>query len=277
MTTLVFANSVNSNAISTHRDPNLLRSSSNQDSDSKMNNSVEVVFQDLDAKEEYTLQLSPNTALRAHNEASQAASNDGMLEYAQDALDEDEEMNENSAAANKENFRWSEPAIMLLLEEYRLREPSMSSGKTSHVKAWKEIAAVMKLKGHNVSGRQCMTRLNTMKRTYKAIKDHNGKSGNNRRTWKYYDAMESLIGQKPFMAPLATISSTAPQNDVESSSSSVASATNQVTRKRKASDAVDKLLEAREAAEEGKERRHKERMEMQTKMIHFLSQLVRKE
>lgn len=76
---------------------------------------------------------------------------------------------------------------MLLVEEYRLRESSMSSGKISQKKAWDNIAAIMNNKGYNVSGRQCMTRINTMKRTYKTIKDHNSKSGNNKRTWKYYE------------------------------------------------------------------------------------------
>lgn len=91
------------------------------------------------------------------------------------------------------DFRWSHVAIMLLLEEYRLRESSMSSGKMSHKKAWDEIAAIMNTKGYNVSGRQCMTRINTMKRTYKTIKDHNAKSGNNTRTWKYYEVSITLV------------------------------------------------------------------------------------
>lgn len=76
---------------------------------------------------------------------------------------------------------------MLLVEEYRLREPSMSCGKISHKKAWDQIATIMNTKGYNVSGRQCMTRINTMKRSYKTIKDHNAKSGNDRHTWKYYE------------------------------------------------------------------------------------------
>lgn len=69
----------------------------------------------------------------------------------------------------------------------------MSSGKISHKKAWNEIATTMNAKEYNVSGRQCMTRINTMKRTYKTIKDHNAKSGNNKRTWQYYEVSVTLI------------------------------------------------------------------------------------
>lgn len=63
----------------------------------------------------------------------------------------------------------------------------MYSGKISHKKAWEEIAEILNNKGYVVTAKQCTTRVNTMKRTYKNIKDHNKKSGNNKRTWKYYN------------------------------------------------------------------------------------------
>ncbi|XP_029662397.1 uncharacterized protein LOC115235014 [Formica exsecta] len=105
-------------------------------------------------------------------------------------------------------FRWPHAAIMLLLEEYRQREENMSSGKITHKKAWDQIAEVMNANGYFVTGKQCTTRINTMKRTYKAVKDHNGKSGNNKRTWQYFEVMERFLGEKPYMAPLSTVSST---------------------------------------------------------------------
>lgn len=64
----------------------------------------------------------------------------------------------------------------------------MSSGKCTHKKAWNQIAQVMNTKGYFVTGKQCNIKINTMKRTYKAVKDHNGKSGNNKRTWQYFEA-----------------------------------------------------------------------------------------
>lgn len=63
----------------------------------------------------------------------------------------------------------------------------MSSGKITHKKAWDKIAAAMNEKGYTFTGKQCSTRFNTMKRTYKGVKDHNNKSGNNKRTWPYYE------------------------------------------------------------------------------------------
>lgn len=85
------------------------------------------------------------------------------------------------------NFRWSHEAILLLLEKYRQREHDMYSGKISHEKVWEQIAQVMNNKGYIVTGRQCTTGINTMKRTHKAVRDHNKQSGNNKRSWKYFD------------------------------------------------------------------------------------------
>jgi len=49
------------------------------------------------------------------------------------------------------------------------------------------IVQVMNNKGYMVTSRQCNTRVNTMKRTYKAVKNHNGNSGNDKRSWKYFE------------------------------------------------------------------------------------------
>ncbi|CAD6225849.1 GSCOCG00005756001-RA-CDS [Cotesia congregata] len=47
-----------------------------------------------------------------------------------------------------------------------------------------------------------------MKKTYKKIKYHNNKSGNSAKHWPYLTLMDDLMGDKPFISPLATCSST---------------------------------------------------------------------
>lgn len=78
------------------------------------------------------------------------------------------------------DFRWSHEAILLLVEEYRQREQDMSSGKITYKRAWEQIAQTLKNKGYMIIAKQCNTRVNTMKRTYKTIKDHNKRTGNNK-------------------------------------------------------------------------------------------------
>jgi len=65
------------------------------------------------------------------------------------------------------DFRWTHEVVLLLLEEFRYYEKDMSSGKMTHKKAWDKISEAMNKKGYIVTGRQCSTRYNTMKRTYK--------------------------------------------------------------------------------------------------------------
>jgi len=56
----------------------------------------------------------------------------------------------------------------------------------SHKKIWSLIAAKMIKHGHNVTGLQCLSKFSGLKRTYKAIKDHNSKFENEPRAWPYF-------------------------------------------------------------------------------------------
>ncbi|EFN88754.1 hypothetical protein EAI_09455 [Harpegnathos saltator] len=104
-------------------------------------------------------------------------------------------------------FKWSHAAILLLVEKYRLQKNNIVSGKMSQKKVWNNIASALSVKGYNVTGPQCLSKFHGMKRTYKSIKDHNSKSGNNLRTWPYMEVMESLLGERPIMSSPAIASS----------------------------------------------------------------------
>lgn len=66
----------------------------------------------------------------------------------------------------------------------------------TYKKAWDKISQMMNEKNYSVTGRQCSTRLNIMKCTYKTVKDHNNKSGNNTRNWKYYEVSDKYKVEK---------------------------------------------------------------------------------
>lgn len=91
-------------------------------------------------------------------------------------------------------YRWSTPCVLLLLECYRSMEKYFNSGKISQKKVWEKIAKELEAKGHAVTGPQCSSKLRSLKKSYKSIKDHNSKSGNSRRTWQFFDVrINSLI------------------------------------------------------------------------------------
>lgn len=191
--------------------------------------------------------------------------------------------NENN---NELSFKWSYEATLLLVEEYRLQEKNLTSGKISHKKAWNNIASALSNKGCNVTGGQCVSKFHGMKRTYKAIKDHNAKTGNNSRTWPYMEIMESLLGERPFMSPLATASSSntcylARSDNSSSSSADVFSdvdISNPNPRKRKAHESTSKIAEAiiqsRDLAEKNKQQRHKEKMDFRKDMLKLLQKMM---
>ncbi|XP_024874860.1 uncharacterized protein LOC112456499, partial [Temnothorax curvispinosus] len=51
-------------------------------------------------------------------------------------------------------FKWPHEAILLLIEEYNIRQNDFVSGRMSHKKVWGEIAGEMMKHGHNVTGLQ---------------------------------------------------------------------------------------------------------------------------
>ncbi|CAM4571488.1 unnamed protein product [Leuciscus chuanchicus] len=44
---------------------------------------------------------------------------------------------------------------------------------------------------------QCREKLKKLKSDYRAVKDHNGRSGSNRKSWKWYEQMDGIYGHRP--------------------------------------------------------------------------------
>lgn len=178
-------------------------------------------------------------------------------------------------------FKWPHAAILLLIEEYRKTADNFCSGRISQKKIWQSIADELVKNTYSVTGPQCQSKFGGLKRTYKSIKDHNGKSGNGPRTWLYFEIMDGLLGVKPYITPIATVSSTGKrdQPEVDNSLASDISPHRELPKKKyNYSSPVDKVLlsieENRKVSEENKEKRRKEKMEQKREAIHLLARLV---
>ncbi|PIO39585.1 hypothetical protein AB205_0195570 [Aquarana catesbeiana] len=55
----------------------------------------------------------------------------------------------------------------------------------------------MAAEGFERTSCQCRAKLKKLKGQYKKFKDDNSRSGNSRRTWKWYDAMDAIYGHRP--------------------------------------------------------------------------------
>ncbi|XP_071576315.1 uncharacterized protein [Temnothorax nylanderi] len=109
-------------------------------------------------------------------------------------------------------FVWPDAAVLLLIEQYRGKEHEFNTGIKRHNVIWGDIATEMKEanKKYEVTGLQCSTKFAGLRRTYKNIYEQNKKSGNSHSSWGFYSVMDSLIGEKAYIKPLAEASSEGP-------------------------------------------------------------------
>lgn len=175
---------------------------------------------------------------------------------------------EQTAEVDVNVFKWPHEAILLLIEEYRKTADNFCSGDE------------LLKKSYNVTGPQCQS-IGGLKRTYKSIKDHNSKSGNGTRTWPYFNLLDDLLGAKPYITPIVTVSSTRKrdQPEVENSPSSAISPGHENPKKKQNYfSPVDKfrlaIEENRKVVEENREKRHKEKMDQKKEAINLLARLV---
>ncbi|XP_036143461.1 uncharacterized protein LOC118645829 [Monomorium pharaonis] len=80
-----------------------------------------------------------------------------------------------------------------------------SSGTKRHSKIWNSIASDMnKIDSRiTVSGTQSQSKMNSMKKMYRKIIDHNSISGNNQKSWQYFEKMYELFGKSGWANPKA--------------------------------------------------------------------------
>ncbi|XP_040275609.1 uncharacterized protein LOC120990772 [Bufo bufo] len=70
-------------------------------------------------------------------------------------------------------------------------------GSVRNEKVFQDISQRMAAEGFERTSGQCRAKLKKLKIQYKKIKDANGRSGNSRSTWKWYDAMDAIYGHRP--------------------------------------------------------------------------------
>ncbi|KAB0804627.1 hypothetical protein PPYR_01597 [Photinus pyralis] len=185
-------------------------------------------------------------------------------------------INENDSENTEDiSGRWSHEGILLLLDVYHTKSDLLVKGKIKQKLFWEQIASLINKKGYNVTAKQCQTKLATLKRQYKKIKDYNNTSGNDRKEWIYTEKMDELFGNKPWVEPVATASSsqnpepslnlpaTMPSTPTRPSLSN----TPQKTNSKKVVDILTKIREDRE-------RHHSERMAKSSEAIALLKLLV---
>lgn len=94
--------------------------------------------------------------------------------------------------------------MLLSLCQKHLREMTIDITKyISHF--YENISRAMKNKGYKFKPNQCHTRIQTLHKRYKRIKEHNKQTGEHN-DWEYYDLIEELLGATSPPASSSTLS-----------------------------------------------------------------------
>ena len=198
-----------------------------------------------------------------------------------------------------EDCGWSREATLLMLSFYKALLPKIDSGRLRKKKAFEEVSE--KLMNHMLfySADKCSGRLKTLLRAYKSVKDHNSKSGNDRKSYLYEKELDEMFGDRPNVSPVCTINSSdhdyttrveaedPEEIQIESNKRSRDDSSNEekiggekkqkVGRKTQVSEVLEYLqkeastrAQKKEDEEKKKDRRHNERMSMFEQLISVL-------
>ena len=85
---------------------------------------------------------------------------------------------------------WSEDAIQAMLE-----------GSRRNREVFIRISKKIENCGFCKSGDQCSCKIKKLRFEYKKLKDAMGKTGRGRKNWKYFEAMDQVLGHKPATRP----------------------------------------------------------------------------
>ena len=115
----------------------------------------------------------------------------------------------NRKAGQKRGAAWSDDETRLLLSiwDEKSVEEQLDNPQVNNVGIYKSISDEMKEKNYDKSSDQCKVRMHTLKRAYRNCKGLMKKSGKGRRTCKFFDELDAILGCRPASSPLKVIES----------------------------------------------------------------------
>ncbi|XP_029162959.1 uncharacterized protein LOC114934473 [Nylanderia fulva] len=178
---------------------------------------VELTLIDAETNKTYNVVVNEADTERAKNDTMFATTLLENAKQCQQIYNVPDDNNKENKKSSQEQHNWTKQEIMLLLDIYTSKEKDFHSGKNTVKHCWESVANEMQKMGHDISGQKCCIKFQAMKRTYKSIKDHNKKSGNNTKKWEYFELMDKIFSEKPWVEPLA-VAGTSCNTDSENSS-----------------------------------------------------------
>lgn len=105
---------------------------------------------------------------------------------------------------------WTDTEVLKLIDLWKeegIQEQLEGSTRNRHV--YEKLATQLTKAGFQKTGEQCRCKVKKLRQEYKKVKDNNGLTGKGRMIWKYYDAMNEVLGNRPATRPPVVIDTTA--------------------------------------------------------------------
>ena len=77
-----------------------------------------------------------------------------------------------------------------------------------------KISKKLQESGYNRDGQQCRAKIKNLKGEYKKVKDHNGVTGNGRKSFKFYKKLDEILGHRPASAPSFLVDTSSPSHSM---------------------------------------------------------------
>lgn len=111
-------------------------------------------------------------------------------------------------AGKTQNWGFVETKTLIgLWAEEDIQRQLASMGRKKNI--WEGIAIKLQESGYSRSGDQCKTRMHNLQQKYKKVKTLNNTSGQGKNSFPFYEEIDKVLGHKPSINPLSTLSSVA--------------------------------------------------------------------
>lgn len=181
------------------------------------------------------------------------------------------------AAFSETKEKWTDNMVKLLISAYKEK---FSSSAYTKKKVWELISAKMGEFGYKKDGLKCDEKWRNLKKSYDKVKQELNKSGNKNISWAFYKDMEEIFCRDPHFEPVSTCSSSGVttirciSNEMEKNLSPGCSQNSF------SSEAVTPKKKQRKYSpyqtEQGRERRHKEKMDLKKEMFTWFKENYKK-
>ena len=112
----------------------------------------------------------------------------------------------NSKIGRGSNWSVEENRLILVIWA-RADIQACFDGSVRDAKVYNKISAELASEGFDRNAAQIKNKMKKMKQCYKECKDHNSKSGNNRKVIDYFDELDAILGHRPSVFPSVMLES----------------------------------------------------------------------